>query len=378
MRRRKKTSASSVQVLLIMTCIVVIIAGIKTAAEIVSPFILSVFIAIISSPPLFWMEKHKVPKVLAMLIIIVGIVIFSTAIFSLVGSSVESFTRNIPQYSNQLQSQLSGLISWLGTHGVTISSDLFQEYFNPSSALTLVANTLSGFGIVLTNGFLILLTVIFILFEASSFPNKLRALSDRPEASLRHYRRITQTVEHYIALKTVVSLGTGTILALWLYILGVDFPLLWGLLAFLLNFVPNIGSFIAAVPPTLLALVQLGPTYSLLTAAGYVVVNTVIGNMIEPRFMGKGLGLSTLVVFLSLVFWGWVLGPVGMLLSVPLTMTIKIILEVRENTRWIAILLGPEIPTQTKRIIAGKPTPPIPDTPALPNDSEKRSHANSS
>ncbi|MCG8382474.1 MAG: AI-2E family transporter [Gammaproteobacteria bacterium] len=378
MRRRKKTSASSMQVLLIMTCIIVIIAGIKAAAEIVSPFILSVFIAIISAPPLFWMEKHKVPKVLAMLIIIAGIVVFSTAIFSLVGSSVETFTRNIPQYSSQLQSQSSCVISWLGDHGVTVNADLFQEYFNPSSALTLVANTLSGFGVVLTNGFLILLTVIFILFEASSFPNKLRTLSDRPEASLRHYRRITQTVEHYIALKTVMSLGTGTILALWVYILGVDFPLLWGLLAFLLNFVPNIGSFIAAVPPTLLALVQLGPTYSLLTAAGYVIVNTVIGNMIEPRFMGKGLGLSTLVVFLSLVFWGWVLGPVGMLLSVPLTMTIKIILEVRENTRWIAILLGPEILTQTKRIIADKPTPPIPDTPALPNDSEKGSHANPS
>jgi len=156
-------------------------------------------------------------------------------------------------------------------------------------------------------------------------------------------------VQRYMAIKTWMSLMTGCVVALWLYIIGVDYPLLWGLLAFLLNYVPNIGSIIAAVPAVLLALIQLGGGSAILAGAGYLVVNMAIGNFLEPRVMGKGLGLSTLVVFISLVFWGWVFGPVGMLLSVPLTMTIKIALDSNEETRWASVLLGSE---------TGPPPPP--------------------
>jgi predicted PurR-regulated permease PerM len=129
---------------------------------------------------------------------------------------------------------------------------------------------------------------------------------------------------------------------MWLYVLGVDYVLLWALLAFLLNYIPNIGSIIAAIPAVLLALAQLGPAVAGLTALGFVLTNTVMGNMVEPRFLGRGLGLSTLVVFLSLIFWGWLLGTVGMLLSVPLTMIVKIALEGNDDTRWIALLLASE------------------------------------
>ncbi|WP_156509002.1 AI-2E family transporter, partial [Oleiphilus sp. HI0132] len=135
----------------------------------------------------------------------------------------------------------------------------------------------------------------------------------------------------------------GGLIYIWLLILGVEYPLLWALIAYLLNFVPNIGSIIAAVPVMLLALIQLGPLHMLLVAAGYLFVNTLMGNVIEPRYMGRGLGLSTLIVFLSLVFWGWVLGPVGMLLSVPLTMLLKIAFESSDETRWIAIIMGPDV-----------------------------------
>jgi predicted PurR-regulated permease PerM len=149
-------------------------------------------------------------------------------------------------------------------------------------------------------------------------------------------------VNHYTALKTVISIVTGVAAALWVWIMGVDFPIIWGVLAFLLNYVPNLGSIVAAIPPVLLGFVQYGWGTAFLVAAGYTVINLVVGNIIEPRFMGHGLGLSTLVVFLSLVFWGWLFGPVGMLLSVPLTMMVKIGLENKEDTRWMAILLGPE------------------------------------
>ena len=147
-------------------------------------------------------------------------------------------------------------------------------------------------------------------------------------------------MRRYLAIKSLMSLGTGAAVWLWLTILGVDYPVLWGLLAFLLNYVPNIGSIIAAVPAVLLALVQLGPAEAAWAAAGYLAVNVLFGNVLEPRFMGRGVGLSALVVFLSLVFWGWVLGPVGMFLSVPLTITAKIALAASDETRWAAVLLG--------------------------------------
>ena len=186
------------------------------------------------------------------------------------------------------------------------------------------------------------MTVVFILLEASSLPHKIHAALDRPGASLAGFERFVENVQRYMAIKSVVSLMTGVIIATGLWLIGVDYPLLWGVLAFLLNYVPNIGSIIAAVPAVLLAFVQLGALAALLSTMLYVAVNMLIGNMVEPRFMGRGLGLSTLVVFLSLVFWGWVLGPVGMLLSVPLTITVKIALESSSESHWLAVLLGPE------------------------------------
>jgi len=145
-----------------------------------------------------------------------------------------------------------------------------------------------------------------------------------------------------MVIKTFMSLASGILIAVWLYILGVDYPILWGFLAFLLNYIPNIGSIVAAIPAVILAVVQLGFGSALLVAAGYIVVNFVEGNVIEPRLMGRKLGLSTLVVFLSLIFWGGLLGFVGAILSIPLTMTLKFAFENSESTRWIAVLLGSE------------------------------------
>ena len=176
-------------------------------------------------------------------------------------------------------------------------------------------------------------------------------LSKKPEQSLKRFQAISSSINRYMVIKTITSLSTGIVIGIWLWFLGVDYALLWALLAFLLNFVPNIGSIIAAIPAVLLALVQFGVGKALMTALGYVAVNVIIGSLIEPRFMGRGLGLSTLVVFLSLVFWGWVLGPVGMLLSVPLTMILKIALESNDDTLWIAVILGAGPPKDSEAVL---------------------------
>jgi predicted PurR-regulated permease PerM len=245
-------------------------------------------------------------------------------------------------------------MKWLEKLGIDISGLAVTEIFDPGAAMKLVATLLNGLGNVLANGFLILMTVIFILLEASSFPVKLRTVLGGPETSLVRFDNFISNVKHYMAIKTLVSLATGLLVAIWLIVIGVDYPLLWGLLAFALNYIPNIGSIISAVPAVLLAIIQLGFIPASLTAAGYVVINLVMGNVVEPRFMGRGLGLSTLIVFLSLVFWGWVLGPVGMLLSVPLTITAKMALDSSDDTRWLAVLLGPAIVSKSNNSVADK------------------------
>lgn len=142
--------------------------------------------------------------------------------------------------------------------------------------------------------------------------------------------------------KTIINIAAGILIGLWMYILGVDFPILWGFLAFLLHYIPNIGAIVAAIPPALLALIQIGPGSALLVIAGNLLIGFIIGNVIEPRLMGRKFGLSTLIVFLLLIFWGSLLGLIGAILSIPLTMTLKFFFESYDSTRWIAILLESE------------------------------------
>jgi AI-2 transport protein TqsA len=328
------------QFLITVAAFVIVVAGMRAAEKILVPFLLSGFLAIICAPPLFWLRRKHVPTALALLIVTGGIMGIGLLMGTLVGASVKDFSATLPTYQERLQEQTKALLSWFERIGLEISDEVLLEYFDPGAIMRIVGKTLTRLGGVLTNAFFILLTVIFMLLEASSFPDKLRVILGPSNPTLANFEKITNDVKGYMARKTLVSLATGICIAIWLAILGVNYPLLWGLLAFFLNFVPNIGSIIAAIPAVLLAFIQLGVSSALLAALGFLMVNGVIGNVIEPRFMGRGLGLSTLVVFLSLVFWGWVLGPVGMLLSVPLTLTVKIALESNEDTRWIAILLG--------------------------------------
>jgi len=326
---------------------VVIVAGMRAAESLIVPLLLSVFLAVVSAPPVFWLERRGMPKLPAMLGVLTGFGLLGVALSALVNTSIRRFTADLPTYKAKLSEKTSGVASWLEEHGIPLPRDLLAEAVDPGKTMQLVADMFQSLGGVLGNAFLIFLMVTFILLEAHSFKGKLLAVAADPESALERFRRIGDNLNRYLAIKTLASLGTGAVIAVWLAVLGVDFPLLWGVLAALLNFVPNIGSVIAAVPALLFAFVQIDLGTALLGAAGYVAVNVLVGNVVEPRFMGRGLGLSTLVVFASLVFWGWVLGLVGMFLSVPLTMTAKIVLESDERTRWLALLLGPEDATPT-------------------------------
>ena len=345
---------SGAGVIVPLAALVVVIAGMRAAESIFIPFLLSIFIGFISSPPLFWLKRRGVPTFLSLLIVIGAVISIMMGIVALIGTSLDDITRSLPFYQERLDEIMASFFSWLKGMGIKIPEQQIRSQFNPASAMNLVTGLLAGLGALLKNAFLILLTVTFILLEASSFPHKLRAAFG-PNASFKHFSPFRDKINRYLVIKTSISLITGFIITIWLLILGVDYPFLWGFLAFLLNYIPTIGSIIAAVPAVLLAIIQLGPGVAILTGLGYFATNIAFGTLLEPRFMGRGLGLSALIVFLSLVFWGWVFGPVGMLLSVLLTMTLKIALDSYEDTRWIGILLGPEEPPEDVPLPSGNP-----------------------
>ena len=329
--------------LLTLAGFVVVIAGMKAASSILIPFFLAVFIAVICAPPLFWLQSKGVPRVLALLLILMAILAVGSLLGVLVGISLNQFVNSLPQYQERLSGQMAMVADWFRERGVNLPESELRNALHPGSVMRLAGSLLSALSSVLTDAFLILLTVVFILLEAAEFPKKLKAALKKPEGSLTTMERFSRSANRYVVIKTLLSAAVGVTVWLWLVILGVDYPVLWGILAFLLNYVPNIGSILAAAPATLLALVQLGVGTALLTVLGFLLIHSVIGNFVEPKLMGRGLGLSALVVFLSLVFWGWVLGPIGMVLSVPMTSLVKIGLESSEETRSLAIMLGSDV-----------------------------------
>jgi predicted PurR-regulated permease PerM len=321
---------------------VVVIAGIKAADSIVIPFLVALYITTLCVPSMLWLMRKGLSQMTSMILVIVGIMLFGLGMAALVGNSLNRFTVALPAYQQRLQQLTASAGAWLDQQGVHVTSKAVLDVLDPGAAVTMVGALASGLGALLANTFLILLTVVFMLVEGADLPLKMRAaLGEVGSDRLVGFTRFAGTLQSYLVIKTWISLASATSTALWLWILGVDFPLLWGLLAFVLNYVPNIGSIISAIPPIVLALLQYDLKRALLVAAGFVVVNVVFDSILEPRFTGRGVGLSPLIVFLSLIFWGWVLGPVGMLLSIPLTMAVKILLETSSSTHWVAILLGP-------------------------------------
>ena len=328
---------------IILAAIVVVIYGMQMAKVVLVPFLIAVFLALITVRPMLWLQRHRVPSIVAALLIVTFIMLILAIVGMILGNSIGDFTAALPGYQARLDTIVDGFVKFIAKNmrnGESVES--LSDMVDPGWAMGLAATLLNSMKDVLTNTFLIFFTMIFILLEASTVQTKVEAAFGRTENSLGRPRQFLQNLGRYLGIKTIVSMATGLCAGLLTWSIGVDFPLLWAMLAFLLNYVPTIGSIIAAVPAVLLALVQLGPGAASATAIGFAGINVIFGNLIEPRLMGYGVGISPLIVFVGLVFWGWVFGPVGMLLSVPLTMTLKMALESDTRTRWVAILIGSE------------------------------------
>jgi len=324
----------------IIAALLIIFTAISYAQSIVNPLLLALFTGIILIQPINWLLIKKVPHWLAVLVVILFFLLFYLVFFQLFATSLSLFVENSPKYEDNLNKIIQSTVGILSKMGIEVSSITSSSMLSPSKVMPYTALFFSKLGGIVSKEFTFILLTIFLLTELKSISLKMKAFSLGANDSTDYLKSIGDSIRHYLSIKTVTSLFTGVLIAIGLALIGVDYPILWGLVAFLLNYIPNIGSVIAAIPAVALALIQLGYDGALWTAGIFIVVNIVIGNIVEPKMMGKGLGLSTFVVFFSLIFWGFILGPIGMFLSVPLTIIIKLMTMRNPNTKWIAILLG--------------------------------------
>jgi AI-2 transport protein TqsA len=326
--------------IVLLAASVVVVAGLKLAQPLVLPIFFAIAIAAITQPAVAWLERRRVPHVLAIVLAVLLDLGVIAGIASVVGSSAQDFYARLPDYQTKIGSLIRASMTSLSARGIRLSPDQTARLLDINRAVELGTSAARGIAGLVSDSILVLLLVVFMLLEVSRWRVKIAYAMGAPNADIGRFEQAADELQKYLLVKSLMCLVTAVLSGIWVAIWNVDFVLLWALLAFVLNYIPTIGSFIAGVPPVLVALVQLGPGPALGVAIGYAVINVLIGTAVEPRVMGRALGLSPLVVLLSLVFWGWLWGPVGALLSAPLTMVLKVAMSHTKDMRWLAILLG--------------------------------------
>jgi len=335
---------AGLHILLKLAALVIILAGIHAAADIIVQLLMALFFAIVLNPLVTWFLRRGVKRPVAITIVVVVMMIVLTALFGVLAASFNEFITMLPKYNKELTRkvlQLQDMMPFLHLH---MSPERMLQRMDSDKMMAFATLLMTGLSNAMASIVLLVMTVVFMLFEVRHLPYKLRFALNNPQIHIAGLHRALKGVSHYLALKTLISLWTGAIIWLGLMLLGVQFALMWGVLAFLLNYVPNIGSVISAIPPMIQAFLFNGFYEFMMVGILFLVVHMILGNMVEPRMMGHRLGMSTMVVFLSLLIWGWLLGPVGMLLSVPLTSVCKIWMETTKGGSKLAILLGPGRP----------------------------------
>jgi predicted PurR-regulated permease PerM len=333
------TKTSSV---VIFAAFIIIIAGIMNAVTMINAILMGLFISIVCAQPINWLQSKKVPKSIALLIVLIGITVVFIFLIEVIGTSLSSFYKNVDIYEANLRKLGTTLFLKLESWGFKPSISKLSNLVDVSKAMNITANLLSKLGGLMGNALTIFFLTVFLLLELDGIAIKTKLVQQDSNNSGSYFKVIIKNIRHYLTIKTMTSGLTGLLIWISLSLINLDYAVIWALIAFLLNFIPNFGSIIAAIPAILFGLIQQGFDGAFWTGVIFLAVNMLIGNIIEPKVMGRGLGLSTYVVFVSLLFWGFVLGTVGMFLSVPLTMAIKIILDQNPKTKHIAIFLGTE------------------------------------
>lgn len=337
--------------MLLLASTVVVVAGLRAASPVLLPSVLALFLAVLSLPILIWLKKIRVPAPIAILLTVLADLAVLGILGYLIIQSLTDFQDRGAIYAQRLQTLSSVWLDALQERGIPAGEYISNQVISASAIMDFAGGALSRIASFLSNTFLVVLVLAFTLAEASVFPAKFRAAFGVAAGDEGRYARIVEQVLGYLAIKTLVSLATGITIGVFAYLMGLDFPVLLGLIGFALNYVPTIGSILAAFPAVILALIQFGGLApAAFIALGYLGINVVFGNVIEPQLLGRRLGLSPLVVILSLLFWAWVWGPVGALLAVPLTMVVKIMLENTQDLKWLALILDRNAPPESETV----------------------------
>lgn len=346
-----ETRATVQRSLVPLAALVVLLWGLNAAREVLVPLTFAGLLGMLAAPAVFWLRDRRVPPLVGIPAVMFGVVVVLAAFILILGTSVAGLTDKLPFYQERLTEVIISSVGWLDrlNVGFSVSTQDLTDLVRPKEAFAVVGQMLTGIAGLLSNTFVVVLVLVFLLFELVSIPDKINHAFGARAINTEHTARALSDVKRYVVIKTYVSLSTGLVVGLFCAVVGVDFPVLWGLLAFLLNYIPNVGSIIAGIPPVLIALIAHGFGRATIVLAGYAVINMVIGNVIEPPLLGKRLGLSAFYVFLSLVVWGAIWGPAGMLLSVPLTMLMKLGFEASPNLKWVSVMMDSGVPDSDAR-----------------------------
>lgn len=330
-----------VRLMVITASAVAILAGMHAIASILTPIFVAALFAVLFSIPMSWLKARGMADGAALGVTLLVVLVVVVLFLLFMGQTILSLRANLPAYQAQLQMQLQALGDMLRQAGIPVDQLNSVAESEASNPLGVIRYVMTGVGSILASAILILVYAVFLLIEASSFPGKLSQAFNPSEPAYIYIRKVTSSLNSFLVAQTTVGLITGLGVWVMLWVLGVQFAFLWGFVAFLLNFIPYIGSILAAVPPVIVAFIQYGPgTTVLLVIVGFLLVNLVVNYGIYPRMMGQSVDLSMFIVLAGMMFWAFILGPVGMILSVPLTAVIKISLESYAGSRWLAILLG--------------------------------------
>lgn len=320
---------------------VIVMVGLYFSRDIIIPFLLAVFLAILISPIITFMQKLKISRVISLIIVLLCFFGVFFIIGNVIAKNTTHFLTNLPDLQSKFMNFYTNLILNLSsiTEHINFNESIFS-YINPNSIFLATSSALKWSSTLLGKTFVVLLLFVFMIIETNIFRDKVDYFSNLNLQNKIMLDKFISDLKRYLAIKTISSMATGLLVWICLIFLEVSYAPIWAIVAFLLNYIPTIGSIIAAIPAIIIALLLNGYGNAFMVTIIYVVINISIGNFIEPKFLGDKLGLSTLVVILSLIFWGFILGVGGMFLAVPLTMSVKIAMSSNPKTKFISVLLS--------------------------------------
>ena len=326
--------------LISVAAVVILLAGVKALSFIMAPVLFALAFAIILSPLYQWLQKKGVPAGLALLLMVLGALIIGLGLIGFLAVSFNQLQDQIASYQDQMAVQQAGLDAWATSRGVDLSDLNLLDAIGPEKLAQAAASLVKSMSRILGVGLFALVTLLFMLLESANFPSRLRQALGPENPLLPRFTSFGHTLVRYLVIRTIVNLITGSVFAVFLLVLGIDFALLWGVLVFFLSYVPYIGITLAAIPPVLLALLELGPIGAIVVVIGTLIINASAENLVAPKMLGKGLSISPVVVFIAFIFWSWLLGPLGIILAMPLTVMLMLILDGFPETRWLSILMS--------------------------------------